>query len=632
MMTSRRPAGVTAAHPRRWIAAVLALATAGGLATAATTAAGAAPTNPRPGAAKPAASATANAVINPFGQHGAVQWARIEPACATPKDPQAIRCDALERVDVPAGTPGARAYIRPSGLTAGPAGGYTPADLAFFYGFKPNTPRSKQTIALVDWFNDPKVRADLNTFDKHYKLKKETARSFRVVNQNGKAKPLPKKNSSTSEEISLDVQSARAVCHTCKIVLIEAKGPQDLPLATAQNTAVRLGATEISDSYGEPEHKLPAKIRNAYNHPGVVTTVSTGDDGWFGWDFANQTNGVSDSSPQFPATSPFVVSVGGTTLGVDSKGRRAELVWNENGPEDTWPDGNPHFGDTPTTNATGSGCSRLYPAQPWQRNFPNYAKAGCHGKRLAADVSAIADPFFGFDIFDSFGNGGWTTIGGTSLASPVTAAMFALAGGARGAEYAAASLYVNTRVHPASRYDIWKNPAFPGWATGNGFCSISSATQCGNDLFTATGTTHNPNDLGAGLVDCSFSRNVNSTANATTTSTECNVAKGLDGPTGLGAPKSLRFYTATNPRVRIMLPHRAVRGRHQVYGLKATELVGHAKITKRVWIWGNGTRTVAHGPKVRHTYRRAGRFRITLLVTDSRFQTTILHKTVIVRK
>jgi hypothetical protein len=567
--------------------------------------------------------------VNAFGLPGTIRYAVDKPVCA-PETPNGIRCFAVKRVDVPAGTPGAYRYVVPSRRT-GPAGGYTPHDLSTIYGFNPNRARSNQTVAIVDWYRDPKVRADLNHFDHQYDFPKETSTSFRVVNQSGKASPLPRRDTNSAVEITLDVQSVRAVCHTCKILLIEAKGPFDADLATAQNTAARLGADEISDSYGEPEHKIAPKILAAYNHPGVAITVSTGDHGWYGWDFANPHGPGAQSAPSFPSTAPTVVSVGGTAVGERPNGsRQVELVWNENRKEDKF--GLRHG----PAGATGGGCSARYPAKPWQLHYPNYGKAGCHGKRLAADVSAIADPQTGFDIYDSFGQPGWITVGGTSLAAPVTAAMFALAGGAHGAAYPASSLYVNARLHRASVYDVHARPGFGSYASGSGLCGGVPAKTCGNYVFNhpITGPSghrsHNPNALGVGLLDCSFSHNPRNNHNATSTSRECNTFPGFDGPTGLGTPNSLRLYTATNPTVQLRAP--ATVKVHALAHFRAVthEIVPRTHVTGYQWTWGDGTSTAARTNRAAHRYPHAGRFTVVVRVTDSRYQVTIKRLKIVV--
>src|SRR5881409_1978013 len=91
-----------------------------------------------------------------------------------------------------------------------------------------------------------------------------------------------------------------AVCPNCKIILVEAKSAQLADLGAAVNTAVKLGATVVSNSYGGSESASAASLDKQYfYHPGVSITVSSGDSGY----------GV-----QFPASSQYVTAVGGTSL------------------------------------------------------------------------------------------------------------------------------------------------------------------------------------------------------------------------------------------------------------------------------------------------------------------------------
>jgi subtilase family serine protease len=112
--------------------------------------------------------------------------------------------------------------------------------------------------------------------------------------------------------------------------------------------------------------------------------------------------------------------------------------------------------------ATGGGCSTLFTAPSWQQNVPGWANTACGTKRLDNDVAAVADPYTGFDIYDSYDCGksceeggigeGWVTIGGTSLSSPLISSIYALAGGSGGVGYPAATLYGH--LGQTSLYDV----------------------------------------------------------------------------------------------------------------------------------------------------------------------------------
>src|SRR5205085_1423696 len=105
----------------------------------------------------------------------------------------------------------------------------------------------------------------------------------------------PRSNGGWAQEISLDVDMVTAACPSCRILLVEAASASFADLGTAVNTAARLGAVAISNSYGGSD----TRANPAYDHPGIAITASTGD------------NGYAVSSP---ASFASVVAVGGTSL------------------------------------------------------------------------------------------------------------------------------------------------------------------------------------------------------------------------------------------------------------------------------------------------------------------------------
>lgn len=428
-----------------------------------------------------------------------------------------------------AGTPGARAYRPAAGAeTIGPAGGLTPGDLAAAYGFSSAATVKGQRVAIIDWGDDPTVASDLNAFDSRYHLAACTVANgcFRKLNQSGKPSPLPT-DQGGAFEIALDVETVHAVCQKCKIDLIEARNSAFSSVEAGVNVAAKLGATEISNSYGGPETRAPGTAdKAAYNHRGIVITASTGDDGYYDFDqWPNTPTGgppANPSAPNFPADAATVVAVGGTSLYLNASGtRRSETVWNENGPQDAI-----ELNTGIPWGATGSGCSRFISAQAWQRKLADWPQTGCGTKRLAADVSAVANPFTGFDIYNtSDGGTGWTTIGGTSLSAPLIAAMFALAGGAHGVAYPAQTLY----GHLGSRalYDVVTG--------GDGFCGGEGAAQCGNWNHVTFNGAH------LGVLDCDYPA---TGSKPSAGDVACDARIGYDGPTGVGAPRGLGAFSA----------------------------------------------------------------------------------------
>ena len=201
---------------------------------------------------------------------------------------------------------------------------------------------------------------------------------------------------------------ASAICPNCKILLVEASSNSFANLAAAVDEAANLGASVISNSYGGSEYASEITDQAHFNHPGIAITASSGDNGF----------GV-----EFPASSQFVTAVGGTTLKRDGSARGfSETVWS----------------------GAGSGCSMLVSKPSWQTD------AGCP-RRTVADVAAVADPNTGVAVYDTFRlhPGGWLVFGGTSVASPIIASVYALSGNASSIFYGSYSY-----SHLSSVFDV----------------------------------------------------------------------------------------------------------------------------------------------------------------------------------
>jgi subtilase family serine protease len=481
--------------------------------------------------------------------------------------------------------------VNAGAAASGPAGGLTPAQLASAYAYSLQAGGSGQTIAIVDAYDDPNIEKDLGEFDSQYGLAPCTTANgcFTKVGQAGKATSLPAQDKEGwSVEISLDVEAAHGVCPSCKILLVEASSSTFEDLAAAVNTAVRLGASEVSNSYGGPEIGTEATEQAAYGHPGVVIAASTGDDGYYDWDVLNE-GFVPPEMPSAPASLPSVVAVGGTTLQLNPDGtRQSETVWNRNGPEDA-------FGEFEgrAEGATGGGCSTLFRAEPWQQGLPSFATAtGCGSKRLAADVSAVGDPFTGFDIYDSYDcgtacqgfgitkKGIWVTIGGTSLSSPIITALYALAGGGAGVRDPALTLYGHLGGS-SSLYDVTEG--------GNGFCQAQAGCH--------------PN-ASHGQVDCEGT-------------TACDAAIGYDGPSGVGTPDGLGLFKAVLPTGVITPPSSLEAGVAASFSAsRSSDPYPGGSISSYVWSWGDSS-PAGSGISSTHTYASAGTYIVALSVKDS---------------
>ena len=323
--------------------------------------------------------------------------------------------------------------------------GYIPSQLQAAYGLTAASAAdgSSQTIGIVDAYNDPTAAADLAVYRSAYGLSACTVASgcLKVVSQTGSTTSLPSTDGGWAEEESLDLDMASAVCPNCKIILVEATSSSYASLGTAENEAVTLGAKVVSNSWGGSESSSETTYDTSYfNHSGVVITASSGDGGY----------GV-----EYPAASKYVVAVGGTSLSTSTTASRG---WTET----AW-------------SGAGSGCS----TRETKITGQSLVTTGCT-RRAVADVSAVADPNTGVAVYDSTayqGYVGWLQFGGTSVASPFIAGVFALAGNE-------SSVSNNTLYNYAGTSSL--NDVTSG---SNGSCSVS-------ELCTATTGWDGPTGLG----------------------------------------------------------------------------------------------------------------------------------------
>jgi hypothetical protein len=320
--------------------------------------------------------------------------------------------------------------------------GYGPADLQAAYSLPSATAGAGNTFAIVDAYDHPYAESDLNTYRSAYGLPACTTANgcFRKVNQSGSATPLPRTNGGWAQEISLDIDMASATCPNCKILLVEASSNAFTDLAAAVDTAARLGASVISNSYGGSEFSSEGSSTydGHFNHPGIPTTVSSGDAGY----------GV-----EFPAASEYVTAVGGTSL-TKSGSSFSERAWS----------------------GAGSGCSAYIAKPSWQTD------SGC-ARRTVADVSAVADPNTGVAVYDSFkfrGAAGWMVFGGTSASAPIVAGAYALAGNGAAPSY--------PYSHTSALHDVTSG--------SNGSCSVTYLCTAGPGFDGPTGLG-TPNGVGA---------------------------------------------------------------------------------------------------------------------------------------
>ena len=280
-----------------------------------------------------------------------------------------------------------------SAATAPPPG--TPAFLqqAYDLGFLSSTDGVGDTIAIVDSFDDPTSASDMQTFRTRFGLPGCGVSNdcFTRVNQSGQTSEYPPADPTGGWEVeeSLDLDAASALCPLCHIVLVEANSISVSDVQAAAQTAAMMGANQISMSLGSAGASEPP---GPWAFPGISSLAATGDSGYDG-----------PGKIDFPAGDPGVTAVGGTDLTAAGNARGfAESAWEK----------------------AGSGCNPAIAIPSYQAGT-----GACMG-RSAADVSAVAGGA-DLDVYDSTpfrGSSGWIVVGGTSLATPLTAAFEALTG------------------------------------------------------------------------------------------------------------------------------------------------------------------------------------------------------------
>lgn len=240
------------------------------------------------------------------------------------------------------------------------------------------------TIAIIGAYDDPTIENDLHVFNQTFGLPECTIKNNclekRVMGKTGKT------NSGWNLETSLDVEWAHAIAPDAKILLIEAATPSGSNLLKAVDKAAgRSDVVAISMSWGgaefEEEQSLDSHFASAHD---AVFFASSGDNGW----------GAS-----WPASSPGVVSVGGTSLALKRDGALDhETAWQ----------------------GSGGGISAYEPEPAYQ---VSYAIPRAKGMRAIPDVSYNADPASGFSVY---AKGKWYVLGGTSAGAPQWAGIRAL--------------------------------------------------------------------------------------------------------------------------------------------------------------------------------------------------------------
>ena len=353
-------------------------------------------------------------------------------------------------------------HVKPKATTS--PTGYSPGQIRHAYGFDRLTGDGRgQILGIVDAFDDPTAASDLQTF----------ITTFSLLGMNGLpntpgctvatgphpcfqkvfAQKKPRVDGGWALESSLDIQWAHAIAPGADILLVEAQTNSFSNLLGAVDLAVNSGARVLSMSWGGSEFSTESVFDSHFNRSGVTFTAAAGDNG----------TGII-----YPAASPYVVAVGGTTLPLDSTG-------NLIGTETAW-------------NQSGGGIS-AYEAEPGYQS--SYSIPNTGGRRGVPDVSYDADPNTGVSVFDSTplnGQTGWFQVGGTSAGAPQWAALTALADQIRSTGPLSSSNLNSSPEYNAAAPAIYGSNYRDITSGTNGTCGTGCTAGVGYDFVTGLGS------------------------------------------------------------------------------------------------------------------------------------------------
>jgi subtilase family serine protease len=342
--------------------------------------------------------------------------------------------------------------VAPDTTSGPPTSAFTPSQIRHAYGFDQVANQGAgQTIGIVDAYDDPNAESDLGVFSAQFGLPACTTSNgcFRKVYANGK-KPVA--NANWAVEVSLDVQWAHAIAPKATILLVEAPTNNLSDLVNGATVAVRNGASTVSMSWTSGEFSGETSMDRNFVSSGVTYLAASGDAG---------------TGAAYPAASPDVIGVGGTSLYLNANGSyQSETAWS----------------------GSGGGLSAFEREPLFQAQFgiPNDSR----GYRGIPDVSFDGNPGTGYAVYDSVGvsgYSGWFQVGGTSAGTPQWAALFAIANSMRTAARKANLSSANTALYSLAKTAV--NSDFQAVTQGNnGTCGTLCTASAGYDYVTGLGT------------------------------------------------------------------------------------------------------------------------------------------------
>ncbi len=374
-------------------------------------------------------------------------------------------------------SPALDAYAAPLQTGSGPGGALSPGDIKAAYNLSGVSQNgSGQTLGLFEL--DGYTPSDISAYETQFGLPNVPLQNVAV--DGGVSAP-----GSGAAEVTLDIELMTALAPgASKILVYEAPNSDAGVVDTYNKIATDNLAKEVSTSWGEAENSDSASTRNSENTAfqqmaaqGQSIYAAAGDSG-------ADDNG-SSLSVDDPASQPYMVGVGGTSLTTSSAGGpyKSETTWNNGA-------GN---------GAGGGGISTIWTIPSYQSGrVGSTASKGSTTYRNVPDVSLDANPNTGYAIY--YG-GAWTIYGGTSCAAPLWAAFTSLVNQNRAAAGSSLLGFADTPIYSLASSSSYANdfhdiadgstnlyyPAVTGYDDATGWGSFNGANLL-NDLSGGTST------------------------------------------------------------------------------------------------------------------------------------------------
>jgi subtilase family serine protease len=339
-----------------------------------------------------------------------------------------------------------------------PVGGFSPTQYDGAYKFS-SVGEDGTGVTVALWEFDGYKSSDLTTYNSQYGLSGPAATTVSVDGANYDSSP-----GEGEPEVELDSEIVRGVAPKATQLVYEAPNSDAGQIDMANAIASQDRVSVVSISWGECEAESTASTLTSTDNAlsqavaeGISVYSASGDSG--SKDCQSGATGVD-----YPASSPYVTGVGGTTLSLSGNNWSSETAWTGSG----------------SAGGSGGGVSIKYARPSWQ--------TGTNAKRTVPDVSADANPSTGYAVYSG---GGWDEYGGTSCAAPIWSGYTALvnekakAAGKANVGFLAPKVYpILSSGYAANFHDITSGNN-GGFSAGTGYDEVTGiGTPIGDTLAT----------------------------------------------------------------------------------------------------------------------------------------------------